>query len=157
MGAIVLLLLVFLGCLGGGQAGLQQGTVTIVTQTGQRVRLQIEIAQTPEQRARGLMNRASLPENAGMLFVYPEPTRASFWMKDTRIPLSIAFISPERRVLEIRDMRPLSEVIHTPQAAFLYALEVGQGLFQRYGIRPGDRIEGDLPGPEHNGKEGTER
>lgn len=152
----LLLLLVLLGCRSESQAGLKQGTVTIVTQVGQRVQLKIEIAQTPEQRARGLMDRESLPENAGMLFAYPKPTLVSFWMKDTTIPLSIAFISSEGRILEIQDMQPLSQETHTPQAPFLYALEVRQGLFQRYGVQPGDRIEGDLPRPKGSGKEGVQ-
>ena len=100
---------------------------------------QVEIADTPELRRTGLMHRRSLGEDHGMLFVFELDKRPSFWMKNTLIPLSIAFISSAGEILEIRDMQPQD---HTPiisSQPCRYALEVNQGAFSRYGIRSGDR------------------
>lgn len=103
-------------------------------------RIYVEIADTPEERAEGLMFRSSLPADHGMLFVFPEPQPLAFWMKNTQIPLSIAYIDQDGTVLEIHDMEPYSlETVPSRQPA-LYALEVNQGTFERLGIEPGDRL-----------------
>jgi uncharacterized membrane protein (UPF0127 family) len=101
----------------------------------------VELARTPEERARGLMFRKSLPENRGMLFVYREDQHLSFWMKNTEIPLSIAFISKDGTIREIRNMEPFSLASVESKNAVRYALEVPQGNFSRLGIKPGDRFE----------------
>lgn len=109
-------------------------------------RLEAEVVATPEKRSVGLMFRDVLPENRGMLFVFAGPYTGSFWMRNTRIPLSIAFISRERRILNIEDMQPFDEITqHTPQGAAFYALEVNQGWFAMRGIRPGDEVVFELP------------
>jgi len=103
-------------------------------------RIFVEIADTPEERAEGLMFRSSLPEDHGMLFVFPEPRPLGFWMKNTSIPLSIAYIDDDGTVLEIHDMEPHSlKSVRSRQPAG-YALEVNQGTFDRLGIAPGDRL-----------------
>ncbi len=109
-------------------------------------RLEAEVVATPEKRSIGLMFRDALPENRGMLFVFAGPYTGSFWMRNTRIPLSIAFISQEKRILNIEDMQPFDETTqHAPQGAAFYALEVNQGWFAARGIRPGDEVVFELP------------
>lgn len=99
-----------------------------------------EVAQTPEERTMGLMYRNRLGYNRGMLFVFNSPGLYGFHMKNTTIPLSIAFISPGGVIIEIKDMDPLSEEVHTPQEEYLYALEVNKGWFEENGIKPLDKI-----------------
>ncbi|MCS6939479.1 MAG: DUF192 domain-containing protein [Roseiflexaceae bacterium] len=109
-------------------------------------RLEAEVVATPEKRSIGLMFREALPEDRGMLFVFAGPYTGTFWMRNTRIPLSIAFISQERRILNIEDMQPFDEVTqHAPRGAAFYALEVNQGWFAARGIRPGDEVVFELP------------
>ena len=92
------------------------------------------------------MFRDSLPENRGMLFVFPGPYTGTFWMRNTRIPLSIAFIGQDRRILNIEDMQPFDESTqHAPRGAAFYALEVNQGWFTARGIRPGNEVQFELP------------
>lgn len=104
-------------------------------------RFTVEIADTEESRARGLMFRQSIPQRHGMLFVFPDDARRSFWMRDTSIPLSIAFIRRDGVITEIYDMQPFSLEPVNSVAEVRYALEVNQGEFRRLGIRPGDRVQ----------------
>ena len=94
----------------------------------------------------GLSKRESMPEQAGMLFVFPTDQQGAFWMKDTLIPLSIAFISADGRILEIQDMQPLSEELHIPASPYRYALEVNQGFFGKNEVNAGDTAEFVLGG-----------
>ena len=87
------------------------------------------------------MSRQQLPEDVGMLFAFPQDTGTAFWMKDTVIPLSIAFVTADGAILDIQDMEPLSETLHQAPQPFRYALEVNQGWFQRHRIVAGDRLE----------------
>lgn len=102
--------------------------------------LYVEIADTPEERARGLMGRESLPEDAGMLFVWPQDTESGFWMKDTPTPLTIAFVDAAGAIVDIEDMAPLDETLHYSAAPYRYAIEAAQGWFADKGIEVGDRI-----------------
>lgn len=112
-------------------------TVTI-TVGGER--LHVEIAKTPAQRQRGLMFRKSMPMNHGMLFIFPYDQQLSFWMKNTDIPLAIAYISSSGTIKEIYHMKPHSlEAIQSIHAV-RYALEVNDGLFAKLGVKPGDKV-----------------
>ena len=125
------LLLVLLGCESGAEIyELQIGDETLM----------VEVADTDESRATGLMHREELNENHGMLFVFPESDYRAFWMRNTLIPLSIAYIDERPRILEIHDMAPLDETPVPSRYPARYALEVNQGAFDRLGIAPGDRI-----------------
>lgn len=104
--------------------------------------VQAEIAATDASRAYGLMNRASLPESHGMLFVYDRPSAMCFWMKNTPLPLSIAFIDASGRIVTIADMQPLSLDSHCPTEPALYALEMEQGWFAQREIRVGEPVMG---------------
>lgn len=111
--------------------------------------LKVEIADTPEERARGLMYREELPEGTGMLFVYPDDDFRTFWMHNTPIPLSIAFIHSDGTIIQIEDMRPYDRHGVKSNAPVRYALEVPRGWFRRAGIAVGDKVE--IP-PELVGK-----
>jgi uncharacterized membrane protein (UPF0127 family) len=101
-----------------------------------------ETAYTPETRSKGLMGRKYLPENHGMLFVFPEINYHSMWMKDTYIPLSVAFIDAQGKILNIAEMTPLTEDTHTAGGLAKYALEMSGGWFRANNIWPGQKIEG---------------
>jgi len=104
--------------------------------------LRVEVASDEPTRRTGLMFRRSLPENGGMLFVYAQAGRWAMWMRNTYVPLSVAFIDPQGRILNIEDMQPLTEDAHQAAGPAKYALEVRQGWFKQRGIQPGDRVEG---------------
>lgn len=103
---------------------------------------QIEIADTPRERAQGLTGRSYLPADNGMLFVFDRPGRYCFWMRDTPLPLSIAFIDATGRIASLADMQPRTETRHCPSVDVRYALEVWQGEFQKRGITPHMRVDG---------------
>ena len=101
----------------------------------------VEIADTQETQEKGLMWRESMEEDRGMLFVYDRDSRKSFWMKNTKIPLSIAYIGADGTIREIYDMEPLSTRTVDSRYSVRYALEVNQGAFERHGIKTGDKVE----------------
>lgn len=105
-------------------------------------KLTAEVATTPAQRQTGLMNRFSLKPDHGMLFVFERPEPLSFWMRNTFIALSIAFISADGTILNIEDMQPQTEDPHWSKGAALYALEMKKGWFAERGIVAGDRVDG---------------
>ncbi len=109
-------------------------------------RVLVEVADTLDARGRGLMHRSFLGADQGMLFVYPEARPRSFWMANTFIPLSIAFIDASGMIVAIRDMQPLDREHTFSGLAAQYALEVNQGWFAQHDIRPGTKVQG-LPGP----------
>ncbi len=108
-------------------------------------RIQAEIADTPQTRQRGLMMREKLGPNEGMLFVFEDAAVHCFWMKNTPLPLSIAFLADDGTVVNIADMAPRSETTHCPARAVRFALEMEQGWFRHKGIEAGQRLRG-LPG-----------
>ena len=113
------------------------GTVEIQVNA---LRLTVEVARTEEERAQGLMFRKHLAADGGMLFVYDRDRRLSFWMQNTEIPLSIAFIAADGEIKEIRDMEPFSERTILSRQSVRYALEMNRGAFSRLGIKPGDTV-----------------
>lgn len=104
------------------------------------VTITVELARTSPERQRGLMYRTSLGADEGMLFIWDREERRYFYMKNTTIPLSIAYISSEGVILQIEDMQPLDERSVPSHFSVRYALEVNQGAFERWGIAVGDRI-----------------
>ncbi len=101
-----------------------------------------EVATTPDQRSLGLMNRFSLKPDQGMLFVFEKPEPLAFWMRNTFIPLSIAFIAPDGRIINIEDMAPQTDDSHWSKGPALYALEMKKGWFAERGIGPGAIVKG---------------
>ena len=122
---------------GAHAAGLPTRTLTIRGHD-----LVVEVAATEQTRETGLMNRFSLQADHGMLFVFDAPQPLSFWMKNTYVPLSIAFIDTEGRILNVEDMRPLDLSTHGSAGPALYAIEMKQGWFTDKGIGPGDVVQG---------------
>lgn len=123
----------------------KRGTLTII-QDSRRVTLAVEVADTPESRGQGFMFRRQLDENAGMLFIFEGTGSWSFWMKNTLIPLSIAFIDQNWRIVDIKDMQVAADPEQGPfeyyasAKPFKYALEVNQGFFRRKGITIGAQV-----------------
>ncbi len=140
--AIIAVLAISLGlACGGGDGNTTAMIVVIGGDEGEGVELTVELARTAGERSRGLMDRQELPEDGGMLFIFSGDTEAGFWMKDTLIPLSIAFIAADGTILDVQEMEPLSEDKHRPPAPYRYALEVNQGWFEERGFGTGDRVE----------------
>lgn len=119
-------------------AELAPGMLRLTRADGQSVDLRIEVAADDASRRMGLMFREAMAEDAGMLFVFQAETDGPFWMKDTLIPLSIAFIGADRRIVSIKDMQPRSTDLTHPEARYRYALEVNQGYFGRKDVKVGD-------------------
>ena len=105
-----------------------------------RVVLRAEIARTPSEQSQGYMHRQVIKDGEGMLFYYESDRVLSFWMANTHVPLSIAFISSDGRIVEIYDMEPLNLSPVQSSRSVRHALEVPQGWFERAGIRVGDRV-----------------
>ena len=113
-----------------------------IERNGQEIAfVKAEIAQTQEERNQGLMYRKKLPDGEGMLFIFERDEVLSFWMKNTLIPLSIAFIASDGRIIDIKDMYPHDENCVFSSRSVRYALEVPQGWFSRAGIQSGDVIK----------------
>ena len=109
---------------------------------GPQFDVRVEIADDEAERQRGLMERTTLPKDAGMLFVFGREQELSFWMRNTRIPLSIAYIDADGRIVDIEDMEPFDDQTKHPSAEpSKYALEVNQGFFEERSIEVGDRVE----------------
>ena len=104
--------------------------------------LRVEVAATDAERARGLMYRDRLGRDEGMLFVFDTPAYQSMWMKNTRIPLSVAFVEAGGEILSIHDMEPHTLDSHMSAGPALYAVETNRGWFTERGVRPGDRVTG---------------
>lgn len=141
--AIALALLVLAAC---GPSlpveGLPQGTLVIEGNSGP-VQVNVAIAETDEAKARGLMGVKEMDPNAGMVFLQDRPAQISFWMKDTLIPLSIAFWGPDRRIGTILDMEPCRTSTcptYDPEIEWVGALEVNQGFFDEQGIEEGASV-----------------
>lgn len=120
-----------------GPVGAPYPAVLFTSADGGRRLIDVELAQTPAEWEKGLMGRSSLPADSGMLFVFPDGETVGFWMKDTPLPLSIAFIDASGRVLSVQDMQPFTTDTHNAPAPYHYALEVPQGYFSAHGIAVG--------------------
>ena len=136
--SLILLLAVLSNC--SGEEKFEKRELVIESRGG-RITVMAEIASSPGQREQGLMYRKELKDGNGMIFVFERDEIMSFWMKNTLVPLSIAYIAYDGRILEIHDMQPgdLNPVRSSRSAR--YALEVPQGWFDRVGIVPGDRLD----------------
>jgi uncharacterized membrane protein (UPF0127 family) len=104
--------------------------------------IRAEIAADFSSRGRGLMHRKSLGANAGMLFIFDAAAIHCMWMKNTYIPLSVAFLDAQGAIINIADMQPHSEQSHCAARPALYALEMAQGWFAQRGIKPGTKLGG---------------
>lgn len=119
-----------------------QPPLPVVTLTAGIHVIQAELADTEESRRIGLMHRQSLPDNNGMLFVFDVPDLQCFWMRNTPLPLSIAFIADDGVIVNIADMAPQTDDAHCSARPVRYALEMAQGWYARRGIQAGNLING---------------
>jgi uncharacterized membrane protein (UPF0127 family) len=136
--ALILTTITLAAC--GGDDGRTR--VVVSTASGD-VAVHVEVADDGDERARGLMGRTALDRDAGMVFLFPADTRGAFWMKDTLIPLSIAFYDENGHILRILDMEPCSEdpcPPYKPGVAYRGALEVNRGAFADWGVEEGDSL-----------------
>lgn len=124
-----------------GQPGQPQQLQTTTLKVGMHA-IRAQLAVTPEQRQIGLMHRREMPANEGMLFVFEEPQPQCFWMRNTLLPLTIAFLADDGTVVNLADMKPLDETSHCSAKPVRYALEMNQGWFAKRGIQAGARIGG---------------
>lgn len=104
--------------------------------------IQAQLAQTPDQRAIGLMFRRTMATNEGMLFAFEAPATQCFWMKNTLLPLSAAFVADDGTVVNIEDMKPQTLDSHCSKQPVRYVLEMNQGWFAKRGIKPGSKLSG---------------
>lgn len=124
-----------------GQKKLQTKDLTIKKSSGGTVVVKAELAITEEEQTYGFMNRKNIPDGTGMLFIFKDDRIASFWMKNTPTPLSIAYIDYSGKIKDIFDMTPFSLATIVSTGYVRYALEVPQGWFSKNGIKVGDYLD----------------
>lgn len=139
--SLLVIAVLLLGCATTGPAGLPYATVRI----GESVKVKAEVAVAQEELQRGLMYRREMPDGHGMIFVYPQERILSFWMKNTYLPLSIAFLDRKGRIVHITDMEPHTTTSHSSVKMARFALEVNQGWFAKKGVQVGDQATFELP------------
>ncbi len=110
-------------------------------------RIDSQVAQTPEQRSVGLMFRKQMPQHEGMLFVFEQSTQQCFWMKNTLLPFTAAFVADDGSIVNLADMKPQTTDSHCSAKPVRFVLEMNQGWFAKKGIKPGQRIAGGPFGP----------
>lgn len=103
-----------------------------------------QVAQTPEQRQVGLMYRKEMPQAEGMIFVFEQPSTQCFWMRNTLIPLTAAFVADDGRIVNLADMKPQSDESHCSEEPVRYVLEMNQGWFAKKNIKKGAKLGGEL-------------
>jgi uncharacterized protein len=101
-----------------------------------------QLAMTPMERQIGLMNRPNMPAHEGMLFVFDEPSKQCFWMKNTLLPLTAAFVADDGTIVNLEDMKPQTLEAHCSTKAVRYVLEMNQGWFAKRGIKAGTKLSG---------------
>ncbi len=138
----------------GAQTEAQPKLETITLQAGMH-NIRAELARTPQQTQTGMMFRKEMAAHEGMLFVFDAPARRCFWMKNTLLPLSIAFIADDGRIVDVLDMQPLSEASHCSSQPVRFALEMNQGWFAKHGIKPGFKLKGPPFAPPEAAKVGA--
>ena len=104
--------------------------------------LSAQVAQTPEQRQIGLMFRKEMPQAEGMLFVFEQPSQQCFWMKNTMLPLTAAFVADDGTIVNLEDMKPQTTESHCSLKPVRYVLEMNQGWFAKKGIKAGFKLAG---------------
>jgi uncharacterized membrane protein (UPF0127 family) len=121
---------------------IPQPRLPTVTLAAGMHQLQAEVARTPQQRQIGMMMRTTMAPHEAMLFVFESASAQCFWMKNTLVPLSIAFVEDDGLIVNLADMKPLTETSHCSDKPVRYVLEVNQGWFAKRGIQPGFRLRG---------------
>ncbi|MET3177154.1 UNVERIFIED_ORG: uncharacterized membrane protein (UPF0127 family) [Variovorax guangxiensis] len=129
------------------QAHAQQQPQTDLPRTQLSVglyKIDAQVAQTPLQREIGLMFRKEMPHAEGMIFVFEQPATQCFWMRNTILPLTAAFVADDGRIVNLADMQPMTESTHCSQEPVRYVLEMNQGWFAKKNIKKGAKLGGEL-------------
>jgi uncharacterized membrane protein (UPF0127 family) len=119
-----------------------QMNLTRTTLTAGMFQINVQVAQTPEQREIGLMFRPTMPQAEGMLFIFEQPSKQCFWMKNTLLPLTAAFIADDGIIVNLADMQPQTTNSHCSDKSVRYVLEMNQGWFAKKGLKAGHKITG---------------
>ncbi len=123
-------------------AAAQGASLPIIELKAGMYRIEAELADTPAARQTGLMYRTFMPTNTGMLFVFPEKAIHCFWMRNTKLPLTIAFIDDDGKIVNLSDMEPETQNNHCPRGPVRFALEMNQKWFTQRALGPGTVITG---------------
>ncbi len=139
---IIVLMLVIWFAIRGTQDTIhfEEETIFIINSSKEEIEMSVLIAEDNEQKEKGLMGRETLCDNCGMLFVFEEEVEGGFWMKDTYVSLSIAFISESGTIMDIQHMVPETTEVHRPEEPYRFALEVNRGFFEDNDIMLGDNV-----------------
>lgn len=138
---LLLSLLAFLSATTWALDEPQRDLPRVTLQAGMHL-IQTQVAATPEQRATGLMFRTDMPANEGMLFVFEQPAGQCFWMKNTLLPLTAAFVADDGTIVNLADMKPQTLDSHCSEKPVRFVLEMNQGWFAKRGIAAGFRLAG---------------
>lgn len=135
-------LALFVVCAGAWAQNNPQLNLQRVELTAGMYRIQAQVAASPQERQTGLMFRREMPQHEGMLFVFELPATQCFWMKNTQLPLTAAFVADDGTIVNLADMQPLSEDSHCSAKPVRYVLEMNQGWFAKRGIKAGTKLSG---------------
>jgi uncharacterized protein len=142
-GALLLLALLLAGAV-HSQDGSPQTTLEHVKLSAGMHQIDAQVALTPEQRQIGLMFRKNMPQHEGMIFVFEQPAEQCFWMKNTLLPLTAAFVADDGTIVNLADMKPQSTDSHCSAGPVRYVLEMNKDWFSKKGIKAGTKLQGAL-------------
>lgn len=131
-----------LWCTGAAAQGVPQTQLQRVTLSAGIHQIDTQLALTPQQQGIGLMFRKEMPQHEGMLFVFPSPSRQCFWMKNTVLPLTAAFVADDGTIVNLEDMKPQTTDSHCSAKPVRYVLEMNQGWFAKKGLKAGAKLSG---------------
>ncbi|WP_076997104.1 DUF192 domain-containing protein [Variovorax sp. KK3] len=135
-------LFAFLAICAGAHAQQPQTQLQRVKLTAGMYQIDAQVAQTPEQRQIGLMFRKEMPQTEGMIFVFEQPATQCFWMRNTLLPLTAAFVADDGRIVNLADMKPMTDDSHCSEEPVRYVLEMNQGWFAQKNIKKGTKLGG---------------
>ncbi|WP_345538711.1 DUF192 domain-containing protein [Variovorax defluvii] len=133
-----------LACAPGADAQEAQTQLPRVKLTAGMYQIDAQVARTPQQQQVGLMFRKEMPQNEGMIFVFDRPGTQCFWMRNTLLPLTAAFVADDGRIVNLADMRPMTDDSHCSEEPVRFVLEMNQGWFARKNIKKGAKLGGEL-------------
>ena len=141
---LLILLALWVSLLPGVHAQEPQTQLPRVKLSAGMYQIDAQVAQTPQQHQIGLMFRKEMPQTEGMIFVFDRPATQCFWMRNTLLPLTAAFVADDGRIVNLADMKPMTEDSHCSEEPVRFVLEMNQGWFARKNIKKGDRLGGEL-------------
>lgn len=140
----IVLLALFASLLASALAQQAQTDLQRVKLSAGMYQIDAQVAQTPEQRQIGLMFRKEMPQTEGMIFVFEQPATQCFWMRNTLLPLTAAFVADDGRIVNLVDMKPQTDDSHCSEEPVRFVLEMNQGWFARKNIKKGTKLSGEL-------------